>query len=172
MSASKPSHSCEKSDYIAFFRKQDPFSNFYPSPFKLEGFNFRDVEMYFHFKKAQFFGDYINMERILKSDTPYQSKQFGRRVVGFDVKAWEEVRKEIMKDGCRAKFDQNPKLAALLIESEGKKLIEASPFDGFWGVKKDKHDPDINNEKSWPSDSNNLGKILMEIRSEVKNDLL
>jgi len=55
---------------------------------------------------------------------------------------WREDRKLLaMRKALKAKFDQNPKLAEMLLETGNKYLIEDSPKDDYWyffhkGIKK------------------------------------
>ena len=61
-----------------------------------------------------------------------------------------------MYDVCKAKFTQNPNLAQLLIETGDATLIEGNNWDDVvWGV--------CNGVGE-----NRLGKILMQIRTEIK----
>ena len=62
-----------------------------------------------------------------------------------------------MYDICRAKFMQNPNLARLLIETGDATLIEGNTWgDRVWGV-------------CDGVGENRLGRILMRIRSEIKD---
>ena len=62
-----------------------------------------------------------------------------------------------MEDICRAKFTQNEELKKKLIDTGDATLIEGNTWnDTFWGV--------CNGVGE-----NNLGKILMKIREELKD---
>ncbi|GAG79482.1 unnamed protein product, partial [marine sediment metagenome] len=65
---------------------------------------------------------------------------------------WEDVKLDIMIKLVKAKFDQHEYLRKLLLQTDNKKLIEASPRDYFWGEGKDK------------TGKNYLGRILMNLR--------
>ena len=83
------------------------------------------------------------------------SKRAGRRVKLR--KDWEEVKLRIMEEVVRAKFLQHPDLANKLIDTGDEELIEGNCWnDRFWGV-------DIRTGIG----ENNLGKILMKVRSEL-----
>lgn len=72
---------------------------------------------------------------------------------------WEEVKLDVMRDVVFAKFFQNPELAKRLLATGGSNLIEGNNWhDTFWGV-----------DSETGEGQNNLGKILMEIRAELKN---
>jgi ribA/ribD-fused uncharacterized protein len=69
---------------------------------------------------------------------------------------WEEQKYGIMKDICRTKLTQHPYILKSLITSGTASLVEDSPKDDCWG-----RGPDWNG-------NNNLGKIWMELREEIK----
>ena len=68
---------------------------------------------------------------------------------------WEEHKTSTMKEIVRLKFHQHPELLDLLIATGNRKLINGGKKDKFWGV----------NMITWEGE-NNLGTILMNIRSE------
>lgn len=87
---------------------------------------------------------------------PSKSKEIGRKVpIRPD---WEQVKIGIMEEIVRQKFVQNPELAASLLETGDKVLIEGNRWgDICWGV----------DTRTWQGE-NHLGKILMKIRNELK----
>lgn len=66
---------------------------------------------------------------------------------------WESVKKDIMCKALLAKFTQNEPLRRSLLSTGKRTLIEASPYDNFWGCGAD------------GGGKNELGKLLMEIRN-------
>lgn len=64
---------------------------------------------------------------------------------------WDSVKLNIMKNAIHAKFTQNSKLTKLLIDTYPCHIIEDSPTDNIWG-----------------GEGNLLGKILIELREELK----
>jgi ribA/ribD-fused uncharacterized protein len=68
---------------------------------------------------------------------------------------WHDVKLEIMRRADRAKYEQNPELAAMLLATGDAELIEDSPSEPFWGI-----GPDGNG-------SNWAGRVLMEIRESL-----
>ena len=68
---------------------------------------------------------------------------------------WDQVKDEIMLRANRAKYQQNKKLADLLISTGNAKLIEHTARDKYWGDGGD------------GSGLNKLGHILMLIRDEL-----
>lgn len=87
---------------------------------------------------------------------PSRSKGMGRRVkLRGD---WEEVKLGIMEEIVRAKFVQHPELAARLLATGDRHLIEGNTWgDTFWGV-----------DTRTGRGENHLGRILMKIRDELR----
>lgn len=157
--------------YIAFWG--GPFSNFYPckihfggsEKFHLTECDFKSSEQYFMWLKATFFNDSITAIEILNAKTPKEAKRFGRQVIGFDEKAWEEVREDMMYEAVYQKFKQNPELCRYLINpvTETRSFVEGSPYDCIWGCGISWDDPAIADEKNWKGE-NLLGKTLDKVR--------
>ncbi|PJE74570.1 MAG: hypothetical protein COV01_00885 [Candidatus Taylorbacteria bacterium CG10_big_fil_rev_8_21_14_0_10_41_48] len=71
---------------------------------------------------------------------------------------WYEVKLNIMEEICRAKLSQHFYVQKKLLQTEDRDLIENSPRDSFWGWGENKNG------------ENNLGKIWMKLREELKTD--
>src|SRR5512135_1081500 len=71
---------------------------------------------------------------------------------------WDQVKRQVMKECCMAKFLQHPELRKQLMETGDEELIEDSPVDWYWGCGAD------------GTGQNVLGQILMEIREELKGE--
>lgn len=69
---------------------------------------------------------------------------------------WDTIKNNIIKKGLMAKFSQNELLKSKLLSTENKNIIQDSPYDSYWGIGRDKNG------------QNMLGKLLMEIRSELR----
>lgn len=96
-----------------------------------------------------------------KTMTPREAKTTWRKYPMVDKSPadWDARKYEVMRDLLYQKFDpnMNPELATKLIDTGEKKLVEWNYWsDVFWGV-----DHKFGGQ-------NNLGKILMEIRNELK----
>jgi ribA/ribD-fused uncharacterized protein len=128
-------------------------SNFYESPFVIDKQFYPTVEHYFQSMKAE---DAWEAELIRKAPTPGQAKKMGRSTQL--IKTWESIKDAVMLKGLRAKFGQNPDLAKRLIATEDAELQEGNSWgDVYWGV-------DMKTGKG----KNKLGKLLMQIREELK----
>ena len=161
-------HIISDDKYVFFWKETGPngfFSNWYPSPFIIDDFIYRDVEQYFMAQKAKLFHDAERYTEILRADQPWEYKDLGRLVTPFDPILWDENKYDIVKAGNRAKYAQNPGLKKALLETGTKILAEASPKDKIWGIGLDAPAASALAPFQWPG-QNLLGQILMELRSE------
>lgn len=90
--------------------------------------------------------------------SPKDAKRRGRNV---KLRAdWDAVKDGIMEEIVRAKFTQNKDLGEKLLATGDAVLIEGNTWnDRYWGV-------DIKTGAG----HNHLGKIIMKIRTELKED--
>ncbi len=123
-------------------------SNFYNAPVTYNGVKFRNNEAAFQAQKD------VNRAHEFANLTGADAKRLGRHV---NLRSdWNSVRIRIMTDIVRAKFTQNSDLKQRLLATSNEDLIEGNTWhDTFWGV--------CNGQGQ-----NNLGKILMQIRSELR----
>jgi ribA/ribD-fused uncharacterized protein len=146
----------KKRQEIRFYRQNDDygcFSNFYPSPFTFQKFEYPTVEHFFQAMKMAKPED-INAVRIAK--TPVEAKKIGReRTMRSD---WETIKFDVMVEGLKAKFSQNNDLKAILLGTGNAFLIEDSPTDKIWGCGKD------------GTGKNLLGVALSQVRTYLKLD--
>ena len=134
-------------------------SNFYYSPIIIDGKEYATIENYFQSMKA---ADPKEAEKIRVASTPGQSKRLGRHCMMR--KDWEEIKEEVMYQGVKAKFTQNPKLRTALEETGDAWLEEGNTWcDNTWGVC---HCIKCQDKMA----KNKLGKILMRIRKELKEE--
>ena len=159
-------------DKHVFFWGEWP-SNWFPTYFIVkEGrkrFGFFNSEQYFMYRKAKTFGDEEIAERILsEGKNPKTAKALGRKVKNYDDTVWSEKRYQVMTDAVMYKFSQDEKLKELLMnpEFDGKKFVEASPYDGIWGIKCDEATAS-DDESTW-NGLNLLGKALDDVRDKLK----
>lgn len=158
-------------EYVLFFEKTHPFSNFYPANFTLDGTKFNCTEQYFHYEKAAKFGDFTTAIKILLSKDPMEQKFLGRRVEKFDEDTWNSVCFDVMKAGNLAKFTQNAPLQEILLQSIGKTPVECSPWDLKWGIGYSTNDPRALNRNEWRG-KNLMGECLLRVREQIVSDML
>jgi len=124
MEAKKPTE-------IKFYRLEDPygfFSNYFKSPFELDGKEWPTVEHYFQAQKH--FGSPL-YETIRKADSPGNAKKMAR-LHPMKRTDWEEVKNNVMYEGCKKKFETNAKLYEKLMNTGDAILIEHTKNDNYW----------------------------------------
>lgn len=124
------------------------------------------MEQYMMAEKARLFNDEEVLEEILKSKSPKQIKELGRKVRNFDEEVWKKKRYSIILNGNYAKFMQNEGLRQYLIGTKDRVLVEASPYDKIWGIGMTADHEHIENPLQWKG-LNLLGFALMEVRDEL-----
>ena len=128
-------------------------SNYYEASVEYNGLTYKNNEAAFQAQKVL---DDETREQFTELP-PNLAKKLGRKVKLRED--WDEVKIGIMKDICRAKFESHPALMDRLLTTGDRKLVEGNDWnDTFWGV-----DDEAGGQ-------NNLGKILMELREEFKNE--
>jgi ribA/ribD-fused uncharacterized protein len=125
------------------------------------------VEHYFQWSKAKQFGDAAMQAKILKSDSAKSAKAYGKKVKPFDPKVWGEMAVSVMKTAVKAKFMQHPELLDKLRKTGTALLAEADPRGKFWGIGTSADTSKAKDSSRWPG-KNQMGKILMELRDELK----
>lgn len=146
--------------------KKSCFSQWYDSPFKVDGISYKTAEHWMMAEKARLFQDNLMEQKIIVANTPGEAKKLGRQVGGFIQEVWEANRYEIVKRGNIYKFEQNPALLKFLLNTNNRILVEASPYDKIWGIGKTETDQEVNNPYNWDG-LNLLGFALMEVRDEL-----
>lgn len=116
------------------------------------------------------FNDPDTLEEIMSTNSSSFQKILGRTVRNFDEEKWIAIRYKVMYDANYAKFSQNPKLAKSLLATGDKELIYASFGEIVWGIGKKITDENLHDETTWVGE-NLLGKVLMDVRTALKNDL-
>jgi ribA/ribD-fused uncharacterized protein len=138
-------------------------SNFYLCKVEHQGIVYPSVEHFYVAMKSNdeqlVDGKYYTTgdlrEFVATIPTATEVKRFGRKLKLR--KDWDTKKIEVMNFGVREKF-KNELLKKLLLETGNEELIEGNWWnDKFWGVCDGKGE-------------NHLGKILMEVRRELKGD--
>lgn len=93
-------------------------------------------------------------------------KNLGRQVKNFDEKAWNEKSVKNMKFGAKLKFTQNQDLKDILLNTQNKNLVEASPYDKIWGTGLNKENSMKTDPNKWPG-KNLLGQVLDNVKKEI-----
>lgn len=110
------------------------------------------VEHHYQARKAR---NPRDAEFVLGCATPGKAKTAGRNIE--IVSNWEDIKIDVMRDLVREKFT-NHELRSKLLATGNQELIELNTWgDSFWGQ------CPLGIGDNW------LGKILMQIRDEIRN---
>lgn len=127
-------------------------SNFFTAPVTWEGRTYQNNEA--AFQSAKCIKD-SQRDKFTQLD-PSRAKRAGRNVLLRQD--WEDIKEQVMYEVCFAKFTQNPDLGKKLVETGDAILVEGNDWnDRVWGMVKG-------------VGQNKLGKILMRIREEIKDN--
>ena len=167
-----------KLDYVFFWQTDEGkgysskgcFSQWQTSNFIAEARRYFCAEQYMMGRKALAFDDLETFEKIMSANHPREIKSLGRKIKNFDQTEWDYVKYSIVLNGNFYKFTQNEKMLEVLLSTENKILVEASPFDEIWGVGLSEDDEKIKNPNYWKG-QNMLGFALMEVRDEIKKSI-
>ena len=155
-----------KGGITAFYTLHSKLSNHHPCSFDIDGTTFQSVEQFFMFKKASLFGDDVTAEKILKTTDPAVAKSLGKKIHNFNMDLWRNARND-MRTALHAKFTQNCELLDFLEKTGDATLVEASPYDNYWGAGFSLSDNQLWDPSKWRG-SNTLGKMLSELRESIK----
>lgn len=142
-------------------------SNWYPSPFTLDGVAFSSMEQYMMYRKAVCFGDDKVAAQILVTEDVAEIKTLGRLVSGYDESLWNGVRQIVVYEGLLAKFSQNSELGGQLKKTGNTVLAECAVKDRIWGIGLSMHDSDRLDRAKWQG-QNLLGYALMMVREKLR----
>ena len=154
-----------KDDFYFFWNGE--LSQWYKSDFVIENIKYNCCEQYMMYKKAELFDDIDSMDKILKCVNPRKQKQLGREVKNFNADLWDEHKYSIVLNGNLAKFTQNRKLNTVLMKTNDKTIVEASPYDVVWGIGYAEDHPNATQPDKWRG-QNLLGKVLEDVRKRIK----
>ncbi|MEU6257531.1 NADAR family protein [Streptomyces sp. NPDC047043] len=141
-------------------------SQWWPSPFTVDGVTYATAEHWMMAGKARLFDDAEAERRVLAADHPSLAKKAGRLVRGFDEETWQRERFGIVVEGSVHKFTAHADLRDFLLGTGGRVLVEASPVDRVWGIGLAADDEAAMDPERWRG-PNLLGFALMEARGRL-----
>lgn len=128
-------------------------SNFHSSTLSYEGKLYPTAEHAYQASKSK---DEVVRETIRRSKNPAEAKKLGHCILPYE--GWHDQKIDIMRKIIKEKFE-NPFLRHLLLKTDDAELILNNKWnDRFWGVCR-------GIGENW------LGKILMEERQSIKEEL-
>lgn len=157
----------EMNGQIYFQSEYAHLSNFHPAPIVDNGIYYPTAEHHYQAAKCRQAGESNKLSQILKVETPLEAKRIGDSVV--ETIEWRRQKEMKMEITINLKYEQNPKLAALLLGTNNKSLNEATG-NTFFGIGANLHSKALR-DRSYGG-LNKLGAILENKRSELrsKND--
>lgn len=137
---------------ISEFRNKYWFlSNFYPCDVVYDGLKFKSVESAFQSAKTPNIED----RKVFINLSARDAKRQGRSLMLRSD--WENIKEEVMYKCLQSKFS-NKELSKALIETYPHELVETNTWgDTYWGIYNKIGD-------------NRLGKLLMQLRDELRNN--
>ncbi|MCL7381796.1 NADAR family protein [Streptomyces sp. 35G-GA-8] len=142
-------------------------SQWWPSPFTVDGVEYATAEHWMMARKARLFGDEEAERAALGAANPALAKKAGRLVRDFDETVWERERFGIVVEGSVHKFGQDAALRGFLMATGDRILVEASPMDRIWGIGLASDDERARDPERWRG-LNLLGLALMEARERLR----
>jgi len=150
----------EPNKIVNFSAKNKFLSNFFRYPFEYNGLIFKTSEHAYQYEKAVLEDEKYS---ILQSDTASECKILGHKCMMVDN--WNNIKFDTMYRILKAKFSAE-KLKIKLLETGDRILVEQNYWhDNIWGNC-------VCKKCITKEGSNNLGKILMRIRAELKYKVL
>ena len=142
-----------------FSREYEFLSNFYNVSVLYDGLLYKNSEAAFHAQKTL---DVNDRNRFTEYNAG-KSKREGRKLNLRED--WEEVKDNIMYEICKAKFLQNEDLRIRLLATGDEYLEEGTTgwHDNYWGNCECEKCKNIEGK-------NTLGKILMRVRKELRDE--
>lgn len=148
------------SDEPIFFyhqrREYGCFSNFSTHVVEIDGKGWRTSEHYYQAMK--FPHDPDRQQRILEARTPMAAKRVAWERDARLRGDWDSFRVEVMRQVLNAKFRQHDDIRQVLLSTADRALVEHTKNDRFWADGGD------------GTGSNMLGRLLMELRDELRKE--
>ena len=143
-------------DVIGFYpREFYPLDNF--SSFKVKWNNYLYSSLEEAFQSRLFLPDYPDIaDQIKNSYSAHETQKIMMNNID-KVKYTNEEQIIIMEELLRLKVEQNPYVKKKLLQTKDYLIVEDSPKDSFWGWGENR------------DGSNELGKLWMKIREELKD---
>lgn len=147
---------------IEFYDKHSDyykFTNFYQGErIELDDISWKTAEHYF---QAQKFGaDFAYLiGKVWDQDTAREAYEVAKSNRAHWRPDWQKVKLNVMRKVLAAKFRQDEDLRKTLCGTGNAQLVEASPTDAYWGYGAD------------GKGENMLGKLLMELRTELQGEM-
>ena len=143
--------------------------NYYLCPVKVFNMEFMSSEHAYQWR----FLTYLDMPdlalEVLNTSTAGEAKAVASRVPGHLHRDWHKIKSCVMKEILHAKADSCPKFKDTLLNSAGKRLIEAVRGDIFWSSGLSPLFAASTKPQYFPG-SNQLGYVLESVRQDLMKE--
>lgn len=110
------------------------------------------------YQASRFMGEKPKIvEQIFRAKSAHDASKIAKKNLRKDFGKYRAKDMENMEDIIRHKLEQNPYVMHKLMQTGKRLIVEDSPKDDFWGWGPDR------------KGRNELGKIWMKLRDEIKN---
>ena len=157
----------EHENTVAFWGKFSPYSTFHEHVFLFQDSQYYTVEQCLQHQKAMFFNDCSSAKKIMNESDPLKCRYIGKNIINFDGEKWKPRCNKLMSELLFAKFSGDSNLQSGLLKTGEKTICQASINDLFWGAGVALRDTNVTDSSKW-SGKNMLGKLLMEVRDQIK----
>lgn len=154
----------KKNDCITFKSTKGKFgalSNMAPGfPLHIDGVYIKNNEALYQSLR---FPDYPEIQsKIISFPSPISAKKFGREHIDKTRSDWNQNRFKIMKFCLEIKLHQNrDNFSKILLQTKELPIVEYTENDKVWGA---------TDEGEFYSGTNALGRLLMELRDNLKSN--
>lgn len=145
---------------LDFYSTKSPygeFSNFALFPVFVDNMWWPTSE---HYYQAHKYSEESLRQWVREAPTPYEAALRGRDMSRAKIPDWEQRKDEFMEKAVQDKFTRYPELTELLLSTGDAQIFEHTVNDCYWGDCGDR------------SGKNNLGLLLMKIRSSLRKSSL
>lgn len=165
MTTKNQTRTYDRNDCIVFRKTKEKFgglSNMASGfPLEVNGIKIRSSEALYQVCRFPYHPEIQKL--IIQQRSPMTAKMKGKPHREKTRPDWLTARINIMRWCLRVKLAQNwDKFSSLLLETGDKPIVEDSRKDDFWGAKM------VDKDKSSLVGMNVLGRLLMELREELK----
>ena len=145
-------------DMVNFYEREFyVLSNFSSFKVRMNGIWFDTAEHAYHWSR---FNLDSPRNKILETTSAHDAYTQAQKLKAFQVSNWDKIKIPTMLNILRLKALQHEYVLRKLLETGDRKLIECSWRDDFWGW-----GPNQDGQ-------NQLGKLWMQVREELKNPVL